>query len=389
MKKIGILTYHYSINEGAMLQAYALQEVCKKKFPNAQVEMVNYESFNAKKRDFINCFNQPRTKKSILAQLKRIQSLSHFKESHFCFNGKRLVSDDYEKSVQFINAQNYDGIIVGSDEVWKIILGKKAVRKFPNVYWMNDKIQAKKFSYAASANKTDYKNLDSKYREFVQQSFESYSLIGVRDQFTDVMVRDFLPKTDNVFKVIDPTLLMKFEQKPIEEKLRQRGFDFNKSTVIINLENQKISSATAQFFKKRGWQVISITAYCDYADINFVDTLDPLEWTSIIARCQFLVTSRFHGIIFSIHGKVPFLAIEKNAKFDYFKTSKLHSLLEDLQFRENLFIYKSQDFSAEALFEKLEHALRNTDFSYVDETIKLHRNYGLAYIQKVGAILEI
>jgi len=388
MKKIGILTYHYSINEGAMLQAYALQEVCKKIFPDAQVEMVNYESFNAKKRDLLNCFNKPRTRQSVLAQLRRIQSLSRFKENYFSFSGKRLVSDDYEKSLQFLNAQNYDGIIVGSDEVWKIPLGKGAIRKFPNVYWLNNKLKAKKFSYAASANKTDYKNLEASSKDFIQQSLESYSLIGVRDQLTNTMVLDLLPDTDKVFKVIDPTLVIEeFEQKPIKEKLIKRGFDFNKPTVLLNLKTQKISCAVAQFFRERGWQVISVTVYCHYADINFVDILDPLEWASIIALCQFSVTDRFHGTIFSVRGKVPFLAIEKNQNFDYFKTSKLYSLLEDLELSENMFVYRSKNFSQEALYEKLEYALKNTNFSHVNEIVQLYRKQGLEYLQKVGAAL--
>lgn len=387
MKKIGILTYHYSINEGAMLQAYALQKVCKRVFPSAQVEIVNYESFNAKKRDLLNCFDKPRTAQSILVKLRRVQVLSRFKEDYFCFSGKRLVSDNYEKSIEFLNAQNYDGIIVGSDEVWKIPVGKDAIRKFPNVYWLDDKLKAKKFSYAASANKTDYKNLELNAKNFVQQSFESYSLISVRDRLTSAIVLDLLPNTNKVFKVVDPTLLMDFEQKPVEEKLRKRGFNFNKPTVILNLKTQKVSRVAAQFFRERGWQIIGVTAYSHYADINFVDILDPLEWASIIARCQFSLTDRFHGTIFSIYGKVPFLALEKNQSFDYFKTSKLHSLLEDLQLSENIFVYRNKDFSKEALCEKLEYALNNTNFSGVDEIVNLYRKQGLEYLQKVGNTL--
>jgi polysaccharide pyruvyl transferase WcaK-like protein len=389
MKKIGILTYHYSINDGAMLQAYALQEVCKKLFSNVQVEMINYESLSAKKRDFLDCFKKSGNFSSVIAYLRRFQKLSSFKETNFSFGKNRLINDNYEKCIDFINQQNYDGIIVGSDEVWKIILGKKSIRKFPNVYWLNDKIKAKKFSYAASANKTDYKNLSSENLNFVEDSFKSYSLIGVRDYFTLGMVKNILSenesKISNLFKVIDPTILIeKFEIKPIEDKLKKRGFDFSKPTVVLNLENQKISFAAAKFFKERGWQVISVTVYCKYADINFVDILDPLEWVSVIAQCQFSVTERFHGTIFSVLGKVPFLSIEKNPQFDYFGTSKLKSLLEDLKLSENMFIYKPKDFSAKSLYEKLEYILENNDFTHVDALLNSYRQEGIEYLKKVG-----
>ena len=389
MKKLGILTYHYSINEGAMLQAYALQEECQRIFPDFQVEMINYESLAAKRRDLLNCFKKPLTLKSVTANIRRLRNLSLFKEKIFSFGSKQLVSDDYEDCIRFINQQNYDGIIVGSDEVWKIRKkSASAVRKFPNIYWLSNSLNAKKFSYAASANKTNYKKLDSKIKSFITQSFKSYSLIGVRDQLTYELVLNCLSETDKVFKVADPTLLInQFNYRPIEDKLKERKFDFSKFTVILNLEVPDLCRTATSFFKERGWQVISVTAYSDYADINFVDVLDPLEWVSIINHCHFYVTERFHGTIFSISKKVPFLAIDRSKKIDKSKTSKLQSLLDDFQLTENLFTYVENSFSEEELWKKLEYALKDTDFSHVDDLIDSYRRQSLEYLRKIGVEL--
>jgi len=391
MKKIGILTYHYSINEGAMLQAYALQEVCQQLFADARIEMIDYQSFAAQKRDFFKCFEQPLKFDAVWANWQRWRRLRDFKQKYFNLSAERFVGDSYAKSLDFINRQNYDGIIVGSDEVWKIILGKDSVRKFPNVYWLNNKIKAKKFAYAASANKTDYQNLPPETIRLMRDSLESYELVAVRDRFTQKMMRSVLDTSkldDNkYFKVIDPTLLIgSWQDRPVKEKLVKKGLDLERPTVIFNLENKRTSRTAAAFFRERGWQIISVTAYCPDADINYIDDFDPIEWVSAIAHCQFSVTERFHGTIFSVLGKVPFLAIEKNPRFDYFGTSKLKSLLQDLDLTDNLFVYKGKDFSEAALTEKLTYILEHNDFSHLDPLLAAYRQSGREYLQRVEAL---
>jgi len=42
--KIGIITFHASLNCGSMLQAFALQEILEKKY-HADVEVINYSNW--------------------------------------------------------------------------------------------------------------------------------------------------------------------------------------------------------------------------------------------------------------------------------------------------------------------------------------------------------
>lgn len=44
MVKVGILTYHRSLNYGAVMQAYCLAEEIQKRFPDVSVEIVDYMS---------------------------------------------------------------------------------------------------------------------------------------------------------------------------------------------------------------------------------------------------------------------------------------------------------------------------------------------------------
>lgn len=40
--KIGILTFHQSVNNGAVMQAYSLSKRLKKEYPEAEVEIIDY-----------------------------------------------------------------------------------------------------------------------------------------------------------------------------------------------------------------------------------------------------------------------------------------------------------------------------------------------------------
>ena len=44
--KLGILTFHRTINEGSLLQAYCLQWLIQSYFADSQVEIIDYQRFD-------------------------------------------------------------------------------------------------------------------------------------------------------------------------------------------------------------------------------------------------------------------------------------------------------------------------------------------------------
>ena len=128
MKRIGILTYHYSINEGAIIQGWALQKACQNTWPDAQVEIIDYRSSQAVKTDFKRCFRRPRRPVAVLTALQRRRCLQRFQRNRLKLSRNQLTSDDYGSGIQWLERQHYDAVIVGSDEVWKVVKGG---RPFP------------------------------------------------------------------------------------------------------------------------------------------------------------------------------------------------------------------------------------------------------------------
>ena len=57
MKKIGILTYFWGTNPGSVLQAYSTLTLLKNKFPEYDVEVINYQPKEMKPGHIWNYFN--------------------------------------------------------------------------------------------------------------------------------------------------------------------------------------------------------------------------------------------------------------------------------------------------------------------------------------------
>lgn len=156
-KKIGILTFHHSINEGAVLQAYSLLENLKKLMPDAEVEIIDYRS-RAVEMWYLSKALKPGRLKDVIGRINRYRKIMYFIENKLSLSAAKLVSDDLARAEKFIEKQGYDGVVVGSDEVWKI-LERPFNRPFPNIYWLGKKSSFIKTAFAASSNRTDYGNL--------------------------------------------------------------------------------------------------------------------------------------------------------------------------------------------------------------------------------------
>ena len=79
MVKVGILTYHRSLNYGAVMQAYCLAEEIQKRFPDVSVEIVDYMS--KKMNRYYKMITIYRGKESLIHLKERIEKflLSDFR----------------------------------------------------------------------------------------------------------------------------------------------------------------------------------------------------------------------------------------------------------------------------------------------------------------------
>lgn len=369
--KIGILTYHHVINDGAVLQTLGHVNTLKEIYPSATIEVIDYRhktTENIEKRDVFK--NILKLRKGAFAKIKKFYNFKSFVSQTLPLSKEKLTSDDVQEAINFINKQNYDYVIVGSDEVWKV-LNKKHSRKFPNIYWLPTEIKAKRIASAASANGSNYNLIkEVSVTNKINEILKDFKSIGVRDQLTFDLINKINPNL-NLYQVPDPTFGADFNALGVKEKLIKAGVDFSRKRIALNLssnikEFNLVSKQIFEYAKQNNIQLVGIGQYNKYCSVNLSDSLNSIEWAVCYQYFDFCITDRFHSTIFSLKNKTPFLAVESPNKYPTEYKGKVLDLLNKIDmvqhfhfFDENLDfvkIYKELDenFDEQSISLKLD-----------------------------------
>lgn len=323
-KKIGIITFQGVINNGAILQAKGLLEKLSEKFPEREVKIINYLSPSIEVYEFLKCFIF--FNKKPLFYLKRYLKFKIFLHN-FLNLGHKIYFGSLKNIISKMNLeyQDDDLIITGSDCIWR--LSKNVFfPKFPNIYWLPSEIRAKKISYAASAFESD-QNIFLMHKEKIKSFLSHYQKISVRDENTSCLINS-LGLNKEIIKVPDPAFYYKINNTGVKEKLERKGVDFSKPTLALltSYKDKKIEEIIL-YFRNNGFQIIGLSMYNPLVDWNFGDEITPDEWAEVFKYFTFCITDRFHGVVFCIKNKTPFIAIEqKSIKKE---ASKKYQVLKD------------------------------------------------------------
>jgi hypothetical protein len=354
--KIGILTFHQSVNNGAVMQAYSLSRRLKEEYPEAVVEIIDYRRESVEKAysytffEYIKAdsiviiakkFAKMLLDPQMLKRMKRRTEIFHGCISTLPLSKEVIVSDETEEVYAYIE-NNYDVLIVGSDAVWNYV-----TRGFPNVYFPKADLKVKKLSYAASCYGMDYLSFAVNDRDELHKVFSDFDFIGVRDEATENFVKWTGCKKDP-YHTCDPTVMLDVDDLPInvselEKKLRQRGFDFNKPTIGI-MGSDKMLRMVKGFYGSK-YQFVSLYNYIKGADVNLYD-LEPYEWAYVFRYFKLTFTTFFHGTLLSLRNGVPLICLDLNTDFGKKHTPKTLDVLKRLGFEEWYFStdYKSKNF---------------------------------------------
>lgn len=196
--KIGILTFHWATNYGAVLQCYALQEYLRRQ--GHDVEVINYKPLQYEETlyKFIRG-----TKFFHLSEYvdnyKIEKSLVNFRHGHLC-QTKRVNTIKTVSSI----ANNYDLIISGSDQVANpaFLLNGEGAGIITPTYFLGFPFKGKRVGYALSFGCVTYPDNAIKIASKYVKDFDA---ISVREK-SGVDILASLGRYD-VEVVPDPTLL--------------------------------------------------------------------------------------------------------------------------------------------------------------------------------------
>lgn len=341
--KIGILTFHWSDNYGAVLQSYALQEFLKNQ--GHDVDIINYTplkyslfytKFLLHPKQFLN-FRKVRIQKqkhSLLNQFRKVKlNLTH---RIFHYSNINAIAD------------KYDVIISGSDQVLNssfLLYGEKG--KTP-VYYLPFSTP-KKLGYAVSFGCVSY---PENVKEYAATLVNNFDCIGVREN-TGQHVLSQLGYHKKVEIVPDPTILYG-------------------NHLYDNLTLSKEYNDYYCVYVLRS----NITLECTDNVIYLDDTKKPVtmeQWVSIIKFSKGLITNSYHGMIMAILNHVPFCVILEQGEIsgmnDRFYTLLNKLGLEDRVFEEydrNIISYIANDINWTIIDNKL------AEYRRIGETFLLH-----------------
>lgn len=335
--KIGILTFHRSVNNGAFMQAYALSSEIKKRFPSDTVEIidftppsvVNYYSYSlgayfqhSTLRVFAGKMLQLLRDPAYLKRMRKRTAVFDTAADTLPLSDKKIVSSNYEEVYAYIN-DNYDGLVVGSDAVWNFVL-----RGYPNPYFPDSRVTVHKLSYAASCYGMDFLKCAEDTRKSIAGVFDAFDFLGVRDAATKEMVR-WSGSTAVPVHTCDPTALLDIDSLPVcksdfEKKLAARGFDFNRPTIGMMGDNAMFSMIKNMYGDK--YQIVALYNYIKGADVNMYD-ISPFEWAYAFRYFKVTFTTFFHGTMLSLRNGIPLICIALKTDFSKKHTPKTLDVL--------------------------------------------------------------
>ena len=288
--KIGILTFHDGLNHGAFLQAYASFNFLQK--TNNEVCIINYKNkYHLQKEGIFQIFNY-RNPFRIIDFFK--------KRKAFRIDQKKFLLTKFTTNIEDVISLDLDTVLVGSDVVWNTkIFG------FDKIYFGGlDKF--KQIAYAASFG---WSNTDD-YQSSIIKGISKFSQISVRDNNSKKIIKsliDFSPKI-----VVDPTFLCDWKN---HEYLTDRVKKYSNYILVYayNLNKDEINFVK-DYAKKNNLKCISIGYRQKWCDENLID-VGPFEWLSFFKNASYVVTSTYHGTIFSIiYKKLFYVSINSKIK---------------------------------------------------------------------------
>lgn len=378
MKKIGILTYtkEYS-NLGTNMQSYCTLAAIQKEYSNDIVELIDYSAWKTHMRPYLSNISF----QSLLKDYTRFKKYNDFFKNNLKFSNNKLVSSDFDRSIEFIKKNKYDAIYVGSDTVLEL---QSASKDNLTAFWLDDTISAKKFLIAASSHNVVFDSLTEKQKSKIQRTINDFSLLGVRDEPTYRLLSNFILEGDERLQIIpDPTFTYEIDYSFIENYIRKKKLLFNKPIVCLHLlRDTKWASALASIFRKEGYVIASLRpAY--YADILFTD-LSPFEQMGIYKYFDLVITHRLHDSIFCFKNLTPVIFFpEYITDVTLYHESKALTLFKSLKLDQINYIENKNKITAKGLFEIHQEAISNFKLNenYIMNTLEKHKEKYESFIK--------
>ena len=295
---VGILTFHDGINYGAFFQVYAMQRFLVQHGIDCQV--INYKSIGFTKREYQVFLRLRRP----VYTMRNIWKIAQFKKAH---RKLRLTERIFRQ--KRLSTLSFDRIIIGSDEVWNF--GTRLIGYDP-VYFSQGLQADRIISYAASFGSTQ---VEATVPQQLKNLLKRIEYVSVRDENSASIMR--LIDNRSVQIVLDPTFLV--DLRPEAVLPDEKGF-----VLVYGAFSKKMVHQVLEYASFAGKKTISVGYRLPWCDIS-MDTLSPFQWLGYFTNCDCVITTMFHGLIYSLLNEKHFCMFSTA-----YRANKLGNLPSDL-----------------------------------------------------------
>lgn len=367
--KIGILTFHYAHNYGAVLQAYALKKYLSDL--GHETSIIDYKNESIvksypyplkpfiRKKDILFPTHWVKIKQELI-KTKLSKKEWHYQYQKFELFIKKYLSDldEWESSIK-----HQDIIFFGSDQIWEPNL----TGGYDPIYLGYFDTRAKKISYAASCF-----SVTQNFSEFFQKGLNNFDHISVREEALASALSQVAKKEINV--VADPVLLLnKEDYKPLIKKEN----DYKNYILFYFVSENTILRQISDYLRNQlGEKVIEIHYFRTPDTLNEWQKTDvgPEEFITLIYNAKQVFTNSFHGTAFSILFEKQFYTVSQNIR--------ILNLLEKLSLSDrnlkSLLSFQTSDITCiqyEQIKKKKENYLKQSK-DYINMVLNMESSKG-------------
>lgn len=368
--KIGIVTFWFADNFGALLQNKATQEILKKY--NYEAITIKFKPNYKKRKNILFIIQRVINKILNLSALKiknlmyrnKIKEMNSLKSKKF----KEFRENNIIYSSEIKNINEIDKIaqcslyICGSDQIWNPgSLSSEAAKDF---YFLNFCNNKKKIAYAPSIA---VKNIPKKMRIFYENELAKFDFLSTRESRGVEIIKELTGKDAKL--VLDPTLLLEGKEwRIISKDIKRKKYIF---AYFLGM-TEEANLSMKKFAKKNNLEIILIKYDHEkiYLDFEKKDAIGVDEFLGYIDSADYIFTDSFHGVVFSILFNKKFYVFNRSEKLMNNMSSRILNILTCLDLKER-FIEKNINKSLE---------IKEIDYKKVEEKLKKLREGSLEYL---------
>lgn len=381
--KIGILTLSLHTNYGGLLQAFATQKILKNLGHDAITIAYNRRSKFRRVRMVLQFIWRCRQKfllgRNVTLYPWRAEERAQANTRRFVEENIRLTEKIFAPArAKDFALYGFDAFVVGSDQVWRPAYSPCMPTFFLN-FLDDEDSKTRRVAYAASFGKDEWEFSPEETRIFSKLA-KKFHAISVREDSGVALCEKFLGV--RATHVLDPTLLLDasdYEEIIARDEARgflekrvpaRRLFAYvldrspektalvSETAATLGLEVDEISSPTGEEYRAGTAIFPPVSA-----------------WLRGFRDAEFVVTDSFHGCVFSIIFKRPFIAVGNAGR----GLSRFVSLLKKFGLEERLVLFENGE---NAKIDALALAQRGVDWAHVSEILVAERSRALNFLSQ-------